>query len=265
MPYRVVWLSFCPCRLPHQQWGGKPGKSQLKQPSGGSSTKRDFHCCATPGCKFNFLGQDPHGHFQQSRAPHYFCAFSTWSLPLPVCTVTKVITRPALQLGSVELARRWLAIWNLAFLEHRASCRPLSISALTFRYRYFALSVDSSGPQPQVTGSPRAASLQSPGSVLPTFKEATTESTRQQTSSSPVSEHVCWLSATSLSRFNRILRRLRSLPRLYRRLRPFLCRGGKLVRPCTITGICLSLYPLMFPNCWQFPNIPRKWRRHTSL
>ncbi len=53
------------------------------------------------------------------------------SQPLPVLTVSKGITRLALQLGSVELARRWLARWNLAYLDRRASCRPLTVSPLT--------------------------------------------------------------------------------------------------------------------------------------
>ena len=105
--------------------------------------------------------------FQQCRAIRLFL----WnceprSLPLPVCTVTKGITRLALQLGSVELAHRWLANWNLAFLERRASCRPLSISPLTSGSGTLASLSTQSGSQPQVTGSPRAASLQSPSHLL---------------------------------------------------------------------------------------------------
>ncbi len=131
--------------------------------------------------------------FQQSRAIRLFL----WnceprSLPLPVCTVV------ALQLGSVELAHSWLANWNLAYLECRVSCRPLSVSPLTSGSGTLAYVSILSGSQPQVTGSPRVASQRSPGSVLPTFEEAT-ESTRQQTFSPTGSieppEHICWLSA----------------------------------------------------------------------
>ncbi len=43
--------------------GGKPGKPQPRQPTGrSSSTKKDFHRCSTPGCKFGIPGQDPHSH-----------------------------------------------------------------------------------------------------------------------------------------------------------------------------------------------------------
>ncbi len=99
--------------------------------------------------------------------------------------VSKGVTRLALQLGSVDLARRWLANWNLAFLERRASCRPLTVSPLT--QGQGTLDYLSTPPvsQPQVTGSPRAAAGRSPGSVLPTFEEAT-GSTGQQTSSATV-------------------------------------------------------------------------------
>ncbi len=111
------------------------------------------------------------------------------SLPFPVCTVGKGITRLVLQLGSVDIACRWLANWNLAFLEFRASCRPLSVSPLTSGSNTLAYVSTLSGSQPQVTGSLRAASLQSPGSVLPTFEEAT-ESAHQQTSSASISSSV---------------------------------------------------------------------------
>ena len=122
--------------------GGKPGKSEPNQPSGGSpSTKKDFHCCATPVCKFSIPGQDPQVHcftcltldhdmntcgpcltsppnFQQCRAMRlYLWNCEPRSLPLPVLTVDKSIMRLALQLGSVDIALRWLANWNLAFLE----------------------------------------------------------------------------------------------------------------------------------------------------
>ncbi len=121
--------------------------------------------------------------FQQCRAIRLFLwDCEPQSLPLPVCMVTKGITRFTLQLGCVELARHWLANWNLPFLERRASCRHLSISPLTSGSGTLAFLSTQSGSQPQVTGSPQAASLQSPGSVILTFEEATSESTHQQTS-----------------------------------------------------------------------------------
>ena len=72
------------------------------------------------------------GDFQQCRAIRLFL----WnceprSQPLPVFTVSKGVTRLALQLGSVDLARRWLANWNLAYLKRQASCRPVTLSPLT--------------------------------------------------------------------------------------------------------------------------------------
>ena len=116
--------------LTHKR-GGRPGKTQPNQPSqGSSSTRKDFHRCATPRCKFSILVQDPHGHcftcltldhdmntcgpcltlppnFQQCHAMRVFL----WnceprSLPLPVCMVDKGITRLLLQLGSIDIARR---------------------------------------------------------------------------------------------------------------------------------------------------------------
>ena len=36
------------------------------------------------------------------------------SVPFQVLSVEKGITRPTLQLGTKDLARRWLANWNLA-------------------------------------------------------------------------------------------------------------------------------------------------------
>ena len=136
----------------------------------------------------------------------------SWLLPLPVCTVDKGITRLALQLGSIDIARRWLANWNLAFLERRASCRPLSVSPLTSGSGTLAFVSTLSGSQPQVTGSPRVASLWSPGSVLPTFGEAT-ESARQQ-SPLPRFYRVFKPRLLSLShllsRFYRVFRRLGS-------------------------------------------------------
>ncbi len=196
--------------LTHKR-GGKLGKLQPDQPCGGSSsTKKDFHHCATPGCKFSIPGQDPHRHcftcltldhdintcgpcltsppnFQQCRAMRLFL----WnceprSLPLPVCPIDKGITRLALQLGSIKIARRWLGNWNLAFLVRRASCHPLSVCPLTSGSGALAYMLTLSGSQPQVTGSPRVVSLWSPGSVLPTFEDVT-ELAHQQTSSSVLS------------------------------------------------------------------------------
>ncbi len=150
-PDRVVWLGVCPFGvLPCKRDGGKQGKSQPKRPGRGSSstTKKTFHPCSTPWCKFSIPGQDSHGHcftcltedhvhdmntggpcltsppnFQQCRAIRLFL----WnceprSLPLPVLTVDKGIMRLTLQLGSVELAHRWLANWTLSYLDHRVSC-----------------------------------------------------------------------------------------------------------------------------------------------
>ncbi len=77
-----------------------------------------------------------------------------------------------------------------------------------------------SGSQPQVAGSHRVASRQSPGLVLQTFEEAT-ESTSQQTYSA---QALCTLQNTLLalsrllSQFYQVLRRLGPLPRFYRRL-----------------------------------------------
>ncbi len=169
--------------LTHKR-GGKPGKPQPKQPTGGSSsTKKDFHRCSTPGCQFNIPGQDPHAHcftclildhdmntcgpcltsqpdFQQCRAISLFLwNCEPQSLPLPMHTVAKGITRLALQLGSVELACRCLANWNLACLECHASYHhPLSVSPLTSGSGTLAYLSTEMGLQPQVTGSP-------PGSV----------------------------------------------------------------------------------------------------
>ncbi len=56
----------------------------------------------------------------------------------------------------------------------------MSVSPLTSGSGTLAYLVVQSGSQTQVTGSPKVASFQSPGSVIPTSKEATTESTRQQ-------------------------------------------------------------------------------------
>ena len=127
--------------LTHKR-GGRPGKTQPNQPiQGSSSTKKDFYCRASPRCKFSIPGQDPHNHcftyltldhdmntcgpcltsppnFQQCRAMRLFL----WnceprSLPLPMLTVDKGITRHALHLSSVDIAHHWLANWNLAFLE----------------------------------------------------------------------------------------------------------------------------------------------------
>ncbi len=140
-----------------KQRGGRGGKQQPRQPSRGLSSgpQKTFHCCATPGCEISLPEQDPHGQCftcltldhdmnncgpcltspadaQQCRA---ICLF-LWnceprSQPLPVVTVSKGITRLTLQLGSLELARRWLANWNLAYLDRRASCHPVTVSPLT--------------------------------------------------------------------------------------------------------------------------------------
>ena len=143
--------------LTNKKRGGRSDKQQPKQPNKGSSSgnQRSFHRCSTPGCKISLLGQDPHSQCftcltldhdmnncgpcltspadaQQCRAIRLFLwNYEPRSQPLPVLTLSKGITRLALQLGSIELARRWLANWNLAYLDRRASCRPLSISSLT--------------------------------------------------------------------------------------------------------------------------------------
>ncbi len=138
--------------------GGRKGKQQPNQRSkdpSSSQNKKTFHRCTTPGCKISLPGQDPHGQcvtcltldhdmnncgpcltspadFQQCRALRLFLwNCEPQSQPLPVFTVSKGITRLALQLGSVDLARHWLANWNLAYLDHRASCRPVTVSPLT--------------------------------------------------------------------------------------------------------------------------------------
>ncbi len=107
------------------------------------------------------------------------------SQPLPVFTVSKGIMRLTLQLGSVELARRWLANWNLADLNCQASSHPVTVSPLTKGSGTLAYLSTPLITQPQVTGSSRAAAARYPGSVLPTSEEAT-GSTRQQTTSAMV-------------------------------------------------------------------------------
>ncbi len=200
--------------LTNKKGGGRKGKQQPTQPSKGPSSsenKRTFHRCtiATPGCKINLSGHDPHGQcftclmldhdlnncgpcltspadFQQCRAIRLFLWNCEHRSRYPSqCLLCLGITRLALQLGSVDLARRWLANWNLAYLDRRASCRPVTISPVTQGTGTLAYLSTPSDSQPQVTGSPRAAAGRSPGSGLPTFEEAT-RSTRQQTSSATV-------------------------------------------------------------------------------
>ena len=188
-------MAFSPTK---SKRGVSTGKQQPRQSSKGSSSgsQKTFHRCTTPGCKISLPGQDPHGQCftcltlyhdmnkcgpcltspadaQQCHAIRLF----PWnceprSQPLPVLTVSKGITRLALQFGSVELARRW----NLAYLDRRASCRPVTVSDLTKGEGTRAF-LSSPPPSPvlqaQVTGSPRATTNRSPGSDLPTFEEAT--------------------------------------------------------------------------------------------
>ncbi len=196
--------------LTTKKQGGRMGK-QPRQPSKGSPSRnqKTFHRCTTPGCKINLPGQDPPGqcftcltldHDMNNCGPcltspadaQQCCAIRLFlwnceprSQPLPVLTVSKGITRLALQWGSLGLARRWLANWNLAYLDHQASCYPVTVSPLTKGSGTLAYLSTLLVSQPQVTGSPRAASARSSGSVLPTFEEAT-GSTRQQTSSATV-------------------------------------------------------------------------------
>ena len=118
-----------------------------------------------------------------------------------------------------------------------------------------------SGLQPQVAGSHQVESRQFPGSVSQTFEEAT-ESTNQQ---------------SLLPRFYRPFRtRLLALSRLL-----FLfAEAPPSILPASTTvslsrgeaGLALHDHrdlvvslPPMFPNCWQFPNIPRKLRQHTHV
>ena len=55
-------------------------------------------------------------NFQQCSAIRLFLwNCEPLSLPIPVCTVDKVIMKLALQLGSVDIACHWLANWNLAY------------------------------------------------------------------------------------------------------------------------------------------------------
>ena len=143
--------------LPCKRDVRKPGKSQPNSLVGGSSstTKKTFHPCSTAGCKFSIPGQDSHGHcftcltkntdmnmcgpcltlppnFRQCRAIRLFLwNCEPWSLSLPMLTVDKGVTRLTLQLRYVELALRWLANWTLAYLDHRASCRSLSVISVT--------------------------------------------------------------------------------------------------------------------------------------
>ncbi len=107
------------------------------------------------------------------------------SLPLPVVTVDKRITRLVLQLRSVDIAHSWLADWNLAFLEWRASCQPLSIPPVSSGSGTLANTSTLSGSQPKVSGSPRVVCHQSLGTILLTFEEAI-ELTIQQTSSASI-------------------------------------------------------------------------------
>ncbi len=134
--------------LPHKWDGGKPGKSQPKQPGRGSfsTTKKTFHPCSTPGVNLAFRARTHLFDYDMNTCglcltlPPSFqqcCAIRLFpwncepqSLPLPVLTVDKGVTRLALQLGSVELSRHWLANWTLVYLDHRAPCQPLSFLSL---------------------------------------------------------------------------------------------------------------------------------------
>ncbi len=95
-------------------------------------------------CMFNALSWHEHlwSYLTSSPQAQQCCVISffvwnmkPWSVLLPVLTVDKDVTRLALQLDSIDQARRWLANWNLAYLEciepHAYPCRsPLSLQLL---------------------------------------------------------------------------------------------------------------------------------------
>ncbi len=154
--------------------------------------------CLTPYHDMNNCGPclTSPPHTQQCCAIRLFLRnMEPRSVPLPVLSVDKGITRLALQLGSVDLACWWLANWNLAYLEHRALCLPVSTTSLSCT-SYLVVSLAQSGSQPQVTGSPQVVSRQSPRSALPTFEEAV-KSTGHQTSSASITSSVQEMSAGS--------------------------------------------------------------------
>ncbi len=201
--------------LTNKKRGGCTGKQQPRQPNKGSSSgnQRTFHRSTTTGCKISLPGQGPNGQCftcltldhdmnncgrcltspadaQQCHAIRLFLwSCEPRSQPLPVLTGSKGITRLALQLGSVELARRWLANWNLAFLDRRASCRPLTISPLSKGSGTLAYLSTHLPPPPGFAASGDWFTMGSVRTVswvsLPTFEEAT-GSTRQQASSATV-------------------------------------------------------------------------------
>ncbi len=180
----------------------------------------------------------------------YFCGtVNPGHNPCPVLTVPKGITRLALQLGSIELARCWLANWNLVYLDRRASCHPLYAPPLTKGSGTLAYL----SPPPPL-GFAASGDWFTPGSA-PTVSWVGGRLSRR-----PPGRHVSklpllWLSrlyrprsltlSCLLSRIYRVLRQLGPPSRLYR-LRPF--REGMLVWLCRTTEIWLPLYPRTFQN-----------------
>ncbi len=138
--------------------------------------------CTTPGCKISLPGQDPHSQYftcltldhdmnncgpclsspADSQKCRAICLFlwncEPWSQPLPVFTVSKGITRLALQLGSVELARRWQL--EFGFSGAQSLVPPFDYLPFIQGFRYSGLLVDPPPPlQPTPTPTPRFRSL----------------------------------------------------------------------------------------------------------
>ncbi len=146
---------------------------------------------------------------------------------------------------------------------------PSFVSPLTSGSGTLAYVSTLSGLQPQVTGSPRVVSLQSPVSVLLTF-EGATESARQQTSSASILLSVQTTFAGSHPSSLPVL----SGSQMAGALLSILASSSTTVTSSRVEAgtamldhrdLRLSLCPLMLPNCWQFPGIARKWRLLTSL
>ena len=150
--------------------------------------------------------------------------------------MSKDITRLGLQLGSVVLARHWLANWNLAYLDRRASCHPLSVSPLS----------KGSGTLGYLW-----TPLEHPNGLLGRFCRLSRRPPGQHVSKRPLQ----WLYrpyrprllilSRLLSRVYQVLRQLGPPSRLYR-LRPF--REGLLVWLCRTTEVWSPLYPRTFPD-----------------
>ncbi len=102
-------------------------------------------------------------HAQHCRAIRFFL----WNLePRSVPLPEKGLTKLGLHLGSIDHLCHWLANWNLAYLDHKASCLLVSTGPSLQVRSTLAISLTQSGTLPQLAGSSWVASQQIPGSVL---------------------------------------------------------------------------------------------------